>query len=248
MQHGYSPVQRKTDFLVGASAQPIRAAHSDWCNSRNKRLMDITVALLGLLVLSPLILGIGIATYVTSGGPVIFRQWRTGRYGRREFQLLKFRTMVVQGFDAPAVTRAGDPRVTAIGKWLRRLKLDELPQLVNVVRGEMSLVGPRPDLNHFWLQASESTRQALTLAPGLTGAASIVFRDEESLLAKVEPQQIDTFYVERLLPLKARLDLEYAAESTFVTDCRILARTFVAALGNGPTANVTRTLNEQLSR
>lgn len=209
--------------------------------------MDIIVSFLGLLLLSPLLFLIPIAIRLTSGKAVIFRQWRTGRYGR-QFQVLKFRTMEMRKAQGPHLTQSGDSRVTAIGKLLRKSKLDELPQLLNVLSGEMSLVGPRPDLEQFWNRTCRATRQALTLSPGLTGAASLVFRNEEDLLAQVEPEHLSNFYVEKLLPLKAQLDLDYAGNATFLTDCMILLRTIAAAAGVNPSRALAHTLNEQLSK
>jgi lipopolysaccharide/colanic/teichoic acid biosynthesis glycosyltransferase len=210
--------------------------------------MDVMVSATALVLLSPLLLAIAIDIELSSSGPVIFRQWRVGR-GGREFQLLKFRTMVAQPVpDAPGVTRAGDARITAIGRWLRKWKLDELPQLLNVLRGEMSLVGPRPDLNDFWKEASSATRQVLSLIPGLTGAASIVFRNEEELLAEVAPAQLATFYVKKLLPEKARIDLEYATRANFLTDCALLLRTLSVAIRKDHTPSTAKILHEHFSR
>ena len=208
--------------------------------------MDLTFATALLLMLSPVLLAAALAVRLASGKPVIFRQSRVGRNGR-EFQLLKFRTMAVQqSGTGPGITSPGDPRITTIGKWLRRSKVDELPQLVNVLRGEMSLVGPRPDLKEFWCQTSADAAQALQLAPGLTGPASIAFRNEEDLLAHVSPEQVIKFYVGRLLPAKAKLDLEYASQASFLTDCGILLRTLTTSLAFG--AESARNLHEQLSR
>ena len=210
--------------------------------------MDISVSIPMLLVLSPILLSVALAIRLTSGKPAIFRQWRTGRYGR-EFQLYKFRTMTVQQTGkGPGITRNGDPRVTGIGKLLRRTKLDELPQLLNVLRGEMSLVGPRPDLQEFWQQASADARQVLALIPGLTGPASIAFRNEESLLAQIAPEQLRSFYVERLLPAKARIDLEYAAGASFLSDCSTLLQTLTATASIGSQSTRFQKVHEQLSR
>ena len=232
---------------MSASAPTVRKMRSSWCNSRGKRWMDIVLGFSALLMLSPLLMVIAVAIRLTSGRPVLFRQWRTGRYGR-QFELIKFRTMESSSVDGPPLTRAGDPRVTSIGKWLRTSKLDELPQFLNVLSGDMSLVGPRPDLEEFWNRAPSSVRQALALRPGLTGAASIAFRNEESLLAQIEPDRVASFYRETLLPTKARIDLEYASRSTFLSDCGILLRTLIAALGAGPTTRPSRKLDEQFSR
>jgi lipopolysaccharide/colanic/teichoic acid biosynthesis glycosyltransferase len=202
---------------------------SPWCSSTGKRCMDVLLGFSGLLVLSPLMLVIAVAIRFASGKPVLFRQWRTGQFGR-EFQILKFRTMAAQLSNNMGLTSAGDPRITGIGKWLRKWKFDELPQLVNVVRGEMSLVGPRPDMSRFWKQAPAESRQALALVPGLTGAASIVFRNEEELLAQIDPTELATFYAVKLLPVKARIDLAYAAQATVLSDCGLLLRTLTMPL------------------
>ena len=243
-----SQAQLETKEFVSVSAQPSPVIPSGWCNSKAKRCMDVCVALGMLSIASPLLLIIALAVRFASGKPVIFCQLRTGRDGW-EFQLFKFRTMTVQRTDKGlGVTRQGDSRITAIGKLLRRLKLDELPQLVNVLRGEMSLVGPRPDLKEFWQKTTPSARRALALTPGITGRASIAFRNEEDLLAQVAPEQITKFYVERLLPAKAQIDLEYAAGASFLTDCSILLRTLTAALRIGPDSASFHQFHEQISR
>jgi lipopolysaccharide/colanic/teichoic acid biosynthesis glycosyltransferase len=239
---------REMEIVVGASAQRVRTIPSRWCSSRGKRWMDIIFSSLMLLLLSPLLFLIALAIRISSGKPVIFRQRRSGR-GGRQFQLLKFRTMTVENTEGPRLTRSGDSRVTPIGRWLRKSKLDELPQLMNVLRGDMSLVGPRPDLEEFWQRTTEPTRQALALLPGITGAACLVFRNEESLLAQIAPGQLFAFYVETLLPLKSQLDLDYAARATFFTDCGVLLRTITAAARTNSTTTHTASLfHEQLSR
>jgi lipopolysaccharide/colanic/teichoic acid biosynthesis glycosyltransferase len=240
-------VQREAKEAVSVSAQPIPATPSRWCSSKAKRCMDVCVALGMLIIASPLLLMSAVAIRLACGKPVIFRQWRTGRDGR-EFQLFKLRTMTLQTDKGLGITRQGDSRITAIGKLLRRSKLDELPQLVNVLRGEMSLVGPRPDLKEFWQETTPNARRALALTPGITGRASIAFRNEEDLLAQVAPEKITTFYVERLLPAKAKIDLEYAAGASFLTDCSILLRTLAAALRVGPESASFHQFHEQLSR
>jgi lipopolysaccharide/colanic/teichoic acid biosynthesis glycosyltransferase len=197
---------------------------SPWCLSRWKRWMDIIIASLTLFLLSPLFFVIAFAIAITSGKPIFFRQWRLGRHGR-EFQVQKFRTMRAAVDGCIGLTQDGDSRVTRIGRWLRRWKLDELPQLYNVLKGEMTLVGPRPDLEQFWLKATAADRRILQLKPGLTGAASVAFHDEERLLATVSPERLTSFYVEQVLPQKAKLDSEYAARATFRSDCVILLQT-----------------------
>jgi lipopolysaccharide/colanic/teichoic acid biosynthesis glycosyltransferase len=198
---------------------------SRWCFSRGKRCVDVTASAFGLLLLSPVLFVIALGIQTTSGAPILFRQRRVGRYGR-EFQLLKFRTMTATATqNSPGLTQHGDPRITGIGRWLRRWKLDELPQLFNVLKGDMTLVGPRPDLEKFWSRATIADRRVLLLTPGVTGAASIAFRDEENLLAQVPPERLTSFYIEQLLPQKARIDREYAARATLRSDCEILLQT-----------------------
>src|SRR6185312_326713 len=207
---------------------------SPWCNSRRKRLLDIVVATLAVVGTAPFMLLIALAIRATSPGPVFFRQWRSGLKGH-PFQLLKFRTMQVAAEQSgPRVTRAGDARMTRVGRWLRKWKADELPQLLNVLRGEMSIVGPRPDLEQYWREARDIERQVLATKPGITGAASLVFRNEEELLAYVPETELASFYIHHLLPGKARLDREYAAQATFVGDCRILMATIFRILSNRP--------------
>jgi lipopolysaccharide/colanic/teichoic acid biosynthesis glycosyltransferase len=197
---------------------------SAWCRSRRKRWMDILTSSLALLLLSPLFFLIALFVAITSGKPIFFRQWRLGQNSRR-FQVHKFRTMRPATNIGIGVTQKGDPRITSVGHWLRRWKLDELPQLYNVLRGEMSLVGPRPDLENVWSRATAADRRILQLKPGLTGAASIAFYDEESLLANIPTERLTSFYMEQLLPQKAKLESEYAAQATFRSDCGILLQT-----------------------
>ena len=200
---------------------------SPWNHSRGKRVFDIFAAGLVLLPCLPLMALIAAAVAMTSRGPVLFRRKRVGENGRA-IELLKFRTMVHNLTGAgPGVTRSGDPRITPIGRFLRRCKLDELPQLLNVLRGDMSLVGPRPDLAEFCQALGPEHRMVLTLRPGLTGWATLHFRNEEQLLAAVPKEQLLSYYRETILPQKAQLDLAYAERATFLGDLAILGRTFL---------------------
>jgi lipopolysaccharide/colanic/teichoic acid biosynthesis glycosyltransferase len=131
----------------------------------------------------------------------------------------------------PLLTRAGDNRVTKIGKLLRHTKLDELPQLVNVIRGDMSLIGPRPDLPEFWSNVSKTHPDILRLRPGLTGAASLVYRNEERLLGQIEQDRVPQFYLSTLLPDKVRLDLEYASSATLASDLKLICATALSMWG-----------------
>ena len=190
---------------------------------RLKRLFDIAVALAALIGLGPLLLLLAVAVRLDSPGDALFRQTRVGR-GDRDFILFKFRTMSVMEGAGRGRFDCGDRRrVTALGAWLRRLKLDELPQFINVLKGDMSLVGPRPEVR-LWVEAyPERWARVLTVRPGLTDEASIEFRDEEELLAAADdPERL---YRDKILPRKLDHGEAYAARHTFLGDLSILART-----------------------
>ena len=197
---------------------------SPWCLSTAKRTLDVSLALIGLLGTAPAMAIVAALVKLTSPGPVLFRQLRAG-HGGETFELLKFRTM--RNSPGPAVTRKGDSRITRVGVFLRRTKLDELPQLFNILRGEMSLVGPRPDLPEFWRSLPGNHRCIMQLRPGLTGRASLAFRDEESLLVSVPEERLHEYYVSQLLPKKVQLDLEYAERASLLSDVRLLLATLL---------------------
>jgi len=188
-----------------------------------KRVVDLAAAGGGLFVLSPVMLLIAAAVRWTSSGPVLFRQTRIGR-DFRPFHILKFRTMVA---DAPAtgaaITVGADPRITGLGRLLRRFKLDELPQLINVVQGDMSLVGPRPEVPRYVEMFPTDFQTILTVRPGITDLASLRYRDEAALLARAsDPEQE---YVTRVLPAKIELAKEYMAHSSLAYDLRLVLLT-----------------------
>lgn len=177
----------------------------------------------GLLVLSPLLVLIAILVKAEDGGSVFFRQERIGR-GGRPFHMWKFRTMITSASAlGPSLTAAGDNRITRIGGWLRARKLDELPQLFNVVRGEMTLVGPRPEVPKYVEMYTAEQRGVLDLDPGITDQASIRFADESALLA--EQEDPERFYIERVIPEKIRLNLEYADGATSFSDLKVVLET-----------------------
>lgn len=187
-----------------------------------RRALDIAASAVGLLVLSPLFAVIAAAIVLENGRPVFYRGRRVGRAGR-PFYLLKFRTMVPDADRlGPAITAKGDPRVTRVGRWLRRTKLDELPQLLNVLRGEMSLVGPRPEDPKYVALYDADQRRVLSVRPGLTSPASLAFRDEEQRLAGEDWEQV---YREQILPAKLAIDLEYLSRRTVASDLRLVLRT-----------------------
>lgn len=191
-----------------------------WSVSPTKRLFDISVSLLALLVLALPMLAIAILIRLSSRGSAIFVQKRMGRAGRL-FSLYKFRSMESAPADpGPGLTREGDHRVTPLGRILRKLKLDELPQFYNILRGDMSLIGPRPKLPQY-----VSIRN-MPFRPGLTGAATLAFCREEEMLRHIHPALLDDFYNRHIRPKKARIDLHYMARATFLSDLQILAATF----------------------
>ena len=219
-------------FTPQLENQAVAQTPSAWCESRGKRLFDLIGASVLLACLAPVMLIVAIAVKLSSAGPVMFKHKRCGKGGQC-FDVLKFRTMSHNG-SGPSVTRSGDARVTGIGRILRKWKIDEFPQLINVIRGEMSLVGPRPDVAEFFEKASPEARRVLAVRPGITGWASVSFRNEEELLAGIPAEKLQEFYVEVILPHKAELDLEYAARASFLSDCGVLVRTLTSVLRPKP--------------
>ncbi|NQY75060.1 MAG: sugar transferase [Candidatus Margulisbacteria bacterium] len=197
-------------------------------HSYGKRLFDVTLSSVGLIILSPVILVIALSIKLTSKGPIIFKQERMGK-GFKPFQFFKFRSMVPNASSlGPGITSKGDPRITPIGKWLRATKCDELPQLLNVIKGDMSLVGPRPELDQYVQKARKDYTHILTIKPGITDMAAIVFRDEESKLATYSDKE--TVYVNTILPQKIQLYRQYMNTMSLRQDLKILFRTFTAIL------------------
>jgi lipopolysaccharide/colanic/teichoic acid biosynthesis glycosyltransferase len=211
-------------------AQPRPAASSDrtlteaspWALSSTRRCLDFAVALAALIALAPLLLLAAVLVRFGSRGPVFFRQRRMGRHGR-EFTLYKFRSMTAAMGRGSSITVAGDARVTPVGAFLRRFKLDEMPQFWNVLRGDMGLVGPRPKLPHH---------EALHMdcRPGITGVATLAFRREEEFLAGIPAHELEAFYELFVKPAKAKMDLEYMRTATFSSDLRVLWETASACL------------------
>jgi lipopolysaccharide/colanic/teichoic acid biosynthesis glycosyltransferase len=188
-----------------------------------KRLFDIIFSLLGLLLLWPLFLVVGLMVKFQDGGPAFFRQTRIGRNGQA-FRLIKFRSMRVESSSpGPSITADGDPRITAVGRFIRKTKIDELPQLLNVVLGNMSFVGPRPEVPKYVGLYTEEQRAVLKLRPGITDLASIEFRKEEELLASAEDPE--KFYREYCLPTKIELNLRHARRAGLIGDLIIIFKT-----------------------
>jgi len=189
-----------------------------------KRLFDLMASSTGLVLLAPVLLSIVVLIKLEAGGAVFYRGIRVGRHGK-SFRIFKFRTMVVDAekLGGPS-TADDDPRITRIGKFLRKYKLDELPQLINVLKGEMSFVGPRPEVEQEVRLYNEEEKALLNVRPGITDYASIKFHNEgEILRGSADPHQA---YREKIRPEKIRLGLEYVRDCSFKTDLKVLALTF----------------------
>lgn len=189
-----------------------------------KRLFDIVASGFGLLLLSPLFLLVAIWIKLDSPGPVFYRQVRVGRYNR-DFRIFKFRSMRVGADKGSLVTIGGrDPRVTRSGYFIRKFKIDELPQLINVFIGDMSLVGPRPEVRHYVDYWTKEQLHVLDVRPGITDPASIKFRNENELLEKAEDPE--KYYIEIIMQEKLRLYLKYVEKHNFWYDIKLIFQTF----------------------
>ena len=188
-----------------------------------KRVFDLVVSATGLVMTSPIIAAAALAVKLESPGPAFYSGPRTGMSGR-PFQIHKLRTMRPSS-SGPAVTAGDDPRITGVGRFLRRTKLDELPQLLNVLKGDMSLVGPRHEDPKYVALYTPEQREVLSVRPGITGPTVLRFIGEEQMLRGGDPESL---YVTRVMPSKLAVDLEYVRAATFAGDLKILARTFVA--------------------
>lgn len=195
-----------------------------------KRIFDLIFTVPGLIVLLPFFVLIALWIKLDSKGPVFYLQERVGRYGET-FKIYKFRTMVKNADKiGGAITIGDDPRITKSGRFLRKYKIDELPQLINVLKGEMSLVGPRPEVIKYVNLYTSEQREVLNLMPGITDPASIKYRNENILLAasrdtyeaSYDPEQV---YIQEIMPDKIRINLEYASKATIFTDFTIILKT-----------------------
>lgn len=240
-----------------------------------KRVFDLFFAVAGLVVLSPLLFLVGIAIWATDGCPILFRQQRVGQ-GGTPFTMLKFRSMAIGAEKAgPAITVDGDRRITRIGRCMRRTKLDELPQLWNVLVGDMSFVGPRPEVPKYVEKYTAEQRRVLALRPGITDLATLKFRNEEALLAKAvqearrrenglqkspaaeaekqvagdakHAEEVEKCYLEYCVPRKIQLSLAYAQRSNLWSDVVIIFQTiFPMGARKGAGANEEIDLNRQV--
>ncbi|MCB2108136.1 MAG: sugar transferase [Rhodobacteraceae bacterium] len=191
-----------------------------------RRLIDLIVTGAGLIVLSPILILIAIAVKIDSPGPVLFRQTRAG-LNNRPFEIFKFRSMRHDDNAGPRVTAGGDKRITSVGVWLRRFKLDELPQLLNVFAGDMSLVGPRPEVPEYVaLWGDDARAEILSVKPGMTDPVTVKFRNEETILANyADPERA---YRDIVLPEKVRMYRDYVRTRSCWSDIKVIAATAAA--------------------
>lgn len=193
-----------------------------------KRFIDVGLSAVALVLTSPVLLAAAALVVAESRGPVIYKGLRIGR-GGRQFKIYKLRTMRVGAEkEGPSVTARGDPRITRVGRVLRRTKVDELPQLVNVLKGDMSLVGPRPEHPDYIGLYDERQRTLLSVRPGITSAASLAFHDEEERLSGPDPERE---YATRIMPDKLEVDLRYIEHASVASDLRILLQTAGVVIG-----------------
>lgn len=189
-----------------------------------KRLFDILLSGIGLLIISPLFLIVAIWIKLDSPGPIFYRQVRVGRYNK-DFRIFKFRSMRIGSDKGSLVTIGGrDPRITRSGYFIRKFKIDELPQLINVFVGDMSLVGPRPEVRHYVNYWTEEQMHVLDVRPGITDPASIKFRNENELLAQAEDPE--KYYIEVIMQEKIKLYLDYVAKNSLCYDIKLIFQTF----------------------
>jgi lipopolysaccharide/colanic/teichoic acid biosynthesis glycosyltransferase len=208
-------INGNSDVIGGENAGALPC----WSISYTKRAFDIALALPLLAIAALPMAAIGLCVRLSSAGPAFYVQERVGRRGIL-FRIYKFRSMVfAREAVGPGLTKGGDPRITPLGRWLRKFKLDELPQLYNVLRGDLSFVGPRPKLPQYEVDFNMPYR------PGITGASTLVFRNEEDILRDIPLDEVDAYYEKHIKPLKARLDSRYMTNATFSADVKIIAAT-----------------------
>lgn len=191
-----------------------------------KRLFDIVMSGLGLILLSPLFVVVAVCIKLDSPGPVFYRQVRVG-WHNRDFRIFKFRSMRVGADRGSLVTIGGrDSRITRLGYFIRKTKIDELPQLINVFVGDMSLVGPRPEVRHYVNYWTPEQMHVLDVRPGITDPASIKFRNENELMSRADDPE--KYYIEVIMQEKLNLYLEYVENASFWYDIKLIFRTFMA--------------------
>jgi len=188
-----------------------------------KRVFDFIAAILGLVLLLPILLIISLWIKLSSTGPLFYSQKRVGR-DFKEFDIYKFRSMVVNADKiGPSVTSGNDSRITKVGRFIRKTKIDELPQLLNVIKGDMSLVGPRPEVMKFVEKKRGEYKKVLSVRPGITDNAAIEFRDEETIMDQYEDKE--KAYIEIILPKKIQLYYQYIDNISFINDIKLILKT-----------------------
>ena len=192
-----------------------------------KRFFDFLFSLLGLIVLSPIFLILALCVKLDSNGSIFFKQKRVGRHSKL-FTIIKFRTMIVNHRDQNTITVSGDIRITRFGVFMRKYKLDELPQFFNIIKGEMSLVGPRPQVTYYTNKYEGKFKKILSIKPGLTDLASLYFMDMDKVLGD---KNVDEKYATEIEPIKNLLRLKYVEEQSFFLDIRILIETAFRIIG-----------------
>lgn len=192
-----------------------------------KRAFDFFFSLVGFVFLAPLFLVVGAAIKLDARGPVFYRSERIGRYGK-PFRMWKFRTMYLNSESLGVTTGENDPRVTRVGKFLRKYKIDELPQLINVLTGEMSLVGPRPEVHEHTSAYTGEEELILAVRPGITDYASVQFRNQDELVGSEDPHRT---FIEKIRPEKNRLRIAYVKRQSFFEDLKILFQTLLCVIG-----------------
>ena len=190
-----------------------------------KRLFDVIASGLGLLVLSPLFLVLAIWIKLDSEGPVFYRQVRVGR-NNKDFKIFKFRSMRINADKGSLVTIGDDPRITRSGRFIRKMKLDELPQLINVLIGDMSLVGPRPEVRHYVDYWTPQQMSVLAVRPGITDPASIKFRNENEMMGKADDPE--RYYINTIMQEKLNLYLKYVSHHSLLGDIGLIFKTIAA--------------------
>lgn len=197
-------------------------------NQITKRIFDFLLSLIGVIILSPIFIIVSIAIKIDSEGSVLFLQKRVGRYGK-EFNIYKFRTMVTDAERlGKQITVGKDNRITRVGAFLRKFKIDELPQLFNVLKGDMSLVGPRPEVPKYVDLYTDEQRKVLDVRPGITDMASLRYKDENDILGKVEnPEE---YYINVIMKDKLRLNLEYIEKSNVFFDIYLIVKTVIKCI------------------
>ena len=222
-------IRRSPLRLLAPPVRDVFEAGRAWCLSRKKRAFDVVGSAAMLLAAGPMLLLIALAIKLTSRGRVLFSQPRVGLDGKT-FRLLKFRTMRPNDGRGPLITRKGDRRITPIGRFLRSTKLDELPQLVNVLLGEMSIVGPRPQTGRYVACYSAYDLHTLSVKPGLTDPATILLRDQEAILGSVSGRLMEKYYTSKILPKRLAINLDYIERAGYWYDAKIILLTGLVVL------------------